>query len=406
MKITVALLSSTAQAFDRDAYLKSKSENVNLDDERILPQNFKQQCSSIQRLNRKDRVFEASGQGEMQGTLRLENYPNKIRCHEEIRASSNCVAIKATVRSAAIESGGWCFDGFWLSWESIGSPSKQYVTPKNCHCYSEGCNTELYSHEFGYMNFIEHWDPSLFNSSTETAIRENFSINTNVFKFLFKSDMIMYGGHVVIDWECVEDEVSTQQPETTSAAVWSTTSVVGTTLTPPQRTEEPEETTEYQTVYPKTHYYSAPYYSTRYYSTPYYYPTTPGYTTPGYTTPGYTTPDYETVTSGYEICYEHDGESAFGNFVDAVRAGISKGLHNDVESYTRRPGQVTKGVVMRRDQWTHWFTKLFNKWVSDHQKSVRSGRRTCLVDNFSPGTTDGQITKECARRLNVNQLLT
>ena len=178
---------------------------------------------------------------------------------------------------------------------------------------------------------------------------------SNVFKFLFVSDAFMHGGHVVIDWECVEDELSTQLPETTMAAS-TTTSDYGTTA---DTTPEP-------------------------------------LTTPAYTTPVYTTLTQPFTLPHYDKCYKHDGDSAFTNFVNAVRAGIATAIENDVESYTRRPGEITRGVRMRRDQWTRWFTKIFNKWVTDHQKAVNSGRRYCLVDRFpmSPNEPAGQLSQD------------
>ena len=32
---------------------------------------------------------------------------------------------------------------------------------------------------------------------------DGFTVNTNVFKFLFTSDESYYGGHVHLEWECV-----------------------------------------------------------------------------------------------------------------------------------------------------------------------------------------------------------
>ena len=42
---------------------------------------------------------------------------------------------------------------------------------------------------------------------SDSLIRsDGFTVNTNVFKFLFTSDDSYYGGHVNLEWECVQGE--------------------------------------------------------------------------------------------------------------------------------------------------------------------------------------------------------
>ena len=69
MNVSAALVPMTAHAVD---LMNDKNENI--DGERILPQNYQTNCSSVPKLKRKGRLFEVTGQGEMEGTLRLENY--------------------------------------------------------------------------------------------------------------------------------------------------------------------------------------------------------------------------------------------------------------------------------------------------------------------------------------------
>merc|ERR1711892_109445 len=112
-------------------------------------------------------------------------------------------------------------------------------------------------------------------------------------------------------------------------------------------------------------------------------------------------PDYESTTTtaystpGDDSCYKY--HAGFEEFGDAVKAGIRQGLHNDIMSYSRRPGVITNGAIMRREQWYNWFASNVDIWLYEVDTI---GERKCLTDKFpydSPGDLDKSILgSDCA----------
>ena len=69
--------------------------------------------------------------------------------------------------------------------------------------------------------------------------------------------------------------------------------------------------------------------------------------------------------------------SSIGDFAEAVRTGIDKGLENDIYTFSRKPGTITNGALMRKGQWKRWMTKFINRWEEE-----RNNDRKCIVDKF------------------------
>ena len=93
-------------------------------------------------------------------------------------------------------------------------------------------------------------------------------------------------------------------------------------------------------------------------------------------------------TPGDDSCYKY--HAGFEEFGDAVKAGIHQGLHNDIMSYSRRPGVITNGAIMRREQWYNWFASNVDIWLYEVDTI---GERKCLTDKF-PYDSPGDLDKE------------
>ena len=79
--------------------------------------------------------------------------------------------------------------------------------------------------------------------------------------------------------------------------------------------------------------------------------------------------------------------STIGDFAQAVRDGIDTGLENEIYSFSKKPGTITNGALMRKAQWKRWMSKFINRWEEE-----RNSDRNCIIDKF-PSSAD--ISKEC-----------
>ena len=76
----------------------------------------------------------------LSGTVTLENYPNMLNCHYEVKAgweNNLCKEIKITLRDVAVESE---MDHFRFSWEDSDG---YHITPPRSGCYGDGCSKSL-----------------------------------------------------------------------------------------------------------------------------------------------------------------------------------------------------------------------------------------------------------------------
>ena len=153
--------------------------------------------------------FETINNGS-RGQVKLLNYPFGANCKHVVQADSNCSKIKINYRDVAVENhdSSTCFEAsFWF--EANGSN----VTPAQCHCFGDGC----FENGLEYYDYFEYpysWTPfGEFDVTHEVHLEgsDEILIDSNSFTFYFESDFyVNKGGHVVFDWECVED------PRTTS----------------------------------------------------------------------------------------------------------------------------------------------------------------------------------------------
>ena len=64
-----------------------------------------------------------------------------------------------------------------------------------------------------------------------------------------------------------------------------------------------------------------------------------------------------------ESCSEqHSGYEEFGNL---VRSGIERGLNNDINEFSQKPGTVTAASSRRVEQFRRWFVRIFDVWYTD-----------------------------------------
>ena len=162
---------------------------------------------------------------------------------------------------------------------------------------------------------------------------DGFSVNSNTFTFYFRSSSWDHTGHVIFDWECVDEEVTTQVPGTQS-----------------------DITTNPQT----------------------------------------TTTDYFHLLDAGIIdgtCSRH--HNGYEEFRDRMSQAIKEGLTTSMFSYSqyREYWPETNGTRRRRDQFTRWFVNIFNGWYQDVTQSSEAGTRRCLTENF-PYDSPGNLPKE------------
>ena len=108
----------------------------------FLTTSYHRKCS--EQIPHKRGSFEATNYGN-HGEVKLENYPNDIKCHHKVEADENCSAIRVSYRSIAVQDARRCYaDFFRFGWP--GSNGFQ-VTPPRCDCFGDGCNSLNY---YGY----------------------------------------------------------------------------------------------------------------------------------------------------------------------------------------------------------------------------------------------------------------
>ena len=75
----------------------------------------------------------------LSGTVTLDNYPNYLNCHYEVKAGwegNLCKEIKVTLRDVAVD----LLDHFRFSWEDSDG---YHITPPRSGCYADGCSETI-----------------------------------------------------------------------------------------------------------------------------------------------------------------------------------------------------------------------------------------------------------------------
>ena len=299
MKLSTILPALVASAKKRENQKNGKKE---VDGDRFVASAVTEECSSV--IPNLGGIFEVTNNGRS-GEVNLDNYPDRVQCQQVVQADSSCQAIKITYQSIAVEPHFYddcANDGFRIGWTGTNELN---VSPPVCNCYGDGCereDNELHDDFWYYEEYAEkHLGPT------------EYSVNSNTFTFFFKSDGSFSDGHVLLDWECVDED---------SAAPI----------------------------------------------------------------------DIVTLISGSaENCYEH--QTTYEEFRDRVRNGIAQGLENDIDDFSKKPGQVTAKARNRINQFKQWFYNIFEVWYTDIETSRYGGMRQCLADKF-PHDSPGFVGKE------------
>ena len=164
------------------------------------------QCSD--QITAKGGIFETTNDG-LHGQVKLENYPNHIKCNHVIQAAESCSAIRVSYQSIAVQDRYKCkFDQFRFGWPG---PNGFNVTPPRCDCFGDGCSSLTY---YGNPWQDYSYDYSWTGVTGDLADTDGFSVNSNTFTFYFRSNSFFSAGHVIFDWECLDQEVTTQVPGT------------------------------------------------------------------------------------------------------------------------------------------------------------------------------------------------
>ena len=298
----------------------------------FLMSSYHRQCSD--QITAKGGRFETANYGNF-GELKLENYPNDIKCHHEIQADESCSAIRVSYRSLAVQDSYECkSDSFRFGW--FGSTGF-HVTRPRCDCFGDGCDSLNYYGLTWGDESIEY--PDTFEPLKDVIEdTDGFSVNSNTFTFYFRSNSFDHAGHVIFDWECVDEEVTTQVPGTQSDIT---------------------------------------------------------------TTPQTTTTDYHHLLQAGIIdgtCSRH--HSGYEEFRDRITEGIESCLTNHMITYSQYSGwPATPGTRRRKDQFKRWFVNIFNGWYEDVTQSSEAGTRRCLTDNF-PYDSPGNLNKDRVFLLN------
>ena len=124
----------------------------------FLMSSYHRQCSD--QITAKGGRFETANYGNF-GELKLENYPNDIKCHHKIQADESCSAIRVSYSSIAVQDGYQCkADSFRFGWP--GSTGF-HVTRPRCDCFGDGCDSlNYYGYPWGdysiqYPDTFEGW---------------------------------------------------------------------------------------------------------------------------------------------------------------------------------------------------------------------------------------------------------
>ena len=183
---------------------------------------YSEDCSNL--VPSKSGIFETTNLGT-RGEITLDKYPLKIRCKHVVQADSSCSEIKISYRSIAVMSDytyDTCdYDGFRFGWTDDETDDFT-ATPLRCNCFGDGCDHDTFDYFFDYADnndWVNHRDQNLGP--------EEFTINSNSFTLYFESDHEWNGGHVILDWVCVEPPTTT----TTTTSTEPTTSTTSTTIT-------------------------------------------------------------------------------------------------------------------------------------------------------------------------------
>ena len=218
MKISILLPILAAGASKRP---KKNQDERNV--ERFVASQVTNQClNQVPSLGGK---FEATNTG-ISGAIVLTDYSDYTDCKHVVQADSSCQEIIVNYRSVAVEYGNRCvYDSFRFGW--TGSNGFD-VTPGRCSCFGDGCDFNLDYDDYYDDYYNDEYEYTIFQSD-EAIGPDSFSVNSNTFTFYFKADSSIDGGHVIIDWECVEQATTTTDFTTTPTTTTSTTTTQGTT---------------------------------------------------------------------------------------------------------------------------------------------------------------------------------
>ena len=152
--------------------------------------------------------FEAFNSG-LSGEIKLEDYPNHANCQHVVYADSSCKVIEIRHRSIAVEPEENCDnDSFRLGWTS--PEGVEYGQPI-CYCYGNGCESNTMYNEYIHSGVnVENFDNYFGDYSDNIDGTEVTTVIGNEFTFYFKSNYHTSGGHVILDWKCVELATTTQ----------------------------------------------------------------------------------------------------------------------------------------------------------------------------------------------------
>ena len=192
---------------------------------------YSEDCSD--QVPNKGGIFETTNSGN-RGELTLDKYSTKLRCKHVVQADDRCSEIKISYRNIAVNAyyngvGECTLDAFRFGWGENGT---EELTPPRCNCFGEGCSHDIMGDHFDNIN-------DYYGLNDDHLGPAEFTIPSNNFTFYFESAMVWdFGpngdlipfsvdGHVILDWECVETELSTTTIEpttfTTTTAFTTTT---------------------------------------------------------------------------------------------------------------------------------------------------------------------------------------
>ena len=172
----------------------------------------------------------------LSGELRLETYPEFVKCKHVVQANVNCRQIEVSYRSVAVEPASRCgSDRFFIDWPGVDPRSPEYERMKSpiCGCFGDGCDMGLYDGTNGYYDpdYVYQYEIGHPESPFHFGEFDDvFTMNSNTFTFFFESNYAWNWdghGHVIIDWECVD--LATTTSTTTTTTTPTTTSTISTT---------------------------------------------------------------------------------------------------------------------------------------------------------------------------------
>ena len=78
--------------------------------------------------------------------------------------------------------------------------------------------------------------------------------------------------------------------------------------------------------------------------------------------------------------------------------GITRGLNNDINDFSKQSSEVTDAAERRVTQFKRWFERIVNTWYQDIIQASNQGTRQCLTDNF-PYDSPGNLDKDCVEKI-------